>query len=144
MKKLLETLSAFVVSQVLGDHGEKAVEWLQNYCADPGMALPQALDKALADTWQAVQLALRGDSPGTWLRQKFASGAVKAVSAALKQVVESWGDDFRQACLRELKQAAADGPLADAEWQKQCAGFARLAAPEDFLSAARQALARDA
>jgi hypothetical protein len=112
-------LIAYALRQVIGDSADTVVGAVERYFTDRGRALPQALHKADESAWQALAIALAGDTKGIRDEiRRFLNG--KPFS------FEGTPDEFRKVCLVELKQARKDGLLSA---EQADARAVRLAAP---------------
>jgi hypothetical protein len=156
---VLQHLCSVALHQALGDGADGLINLLAGRVTDQGLRLTRALEAAADRAWKALEVALAGES--WWQQIKGALGAredqafarqVRAFldGAPLAELGEQ--GQFRQQCLRELRQAQRSGALAGAvnlpELARQAAGLARadpqalLRAQWGALSSAAQELQR--
>ncbi len=151
---LVSPLAAFGLRQVLGDGIENVAAAIGQHFRDHAQTLPTALRRAHDRTWQALAVALAGDSLLERIKVFFASGDDKGVREQLASFLRSNAASFagtpaeaRVACLEELRQLrksgrlSADG-LAAAEIGRQAGGLRCYGSGEDLIAAARQAVER--
>ncbi len=87
--RLLNHLVAFTLRQVLGETADTVNQWLASRLLDPSQALPKAIARASERTWQALAVALAGDSLIERLREFFARGEDKALREQLRLFLET-------------------------------------------------------
>jgi hypothetical protein len=158
---LPQRLAAFALSPLLqraldsiglmgGDRTVEAVAgFLNRQFFDQSRRLLAALQQANASAWQALEIALAGESLWTWLdraEDKAFRGQVRAfLEAAPLAGLPGDGQEFRQVCRRELRAARKAGFLdvaLDAGALATLAGdFARFADPQALLDAESRAIA---
>ena len=159
-------LAAIALREVAGSAGEAigykvggmaigaAVDFLIQRFTDQSHRLSDALELANGRAWQAVEIALAGDS--FWDRCKVAltRGEDQAFRRQVRAFLDitplaglpSHGPEFRQQCLREIRAARAaglltDGSLAPDELARQAGAFAGFTGPQALLDAETQAVA---
>jgi serine/threonine protein kinase len=158
---ILLNLSTLAVRQVLdgachavgivaGEHAfDGVVRFLSERFTDQSQRLPQALTKANASAWKALEIALAGESLWTWLD--------KAEHKAFRQQVRAFLDatplaglprhdaEFRSVCLRELRAARKAGVLTGGtlhphELARAAGAFARFSDSQSLLNAEWEAV----
>jgi hypothetical protein len=138
-------------SKAVGVDGDAAFQAVQTYFTDHSGRLSRALQNANERAWQALELALGGES--FWERCKLF--AARAEDKAFGLQVRAFLDaaplpelagkaKFRQAALDELRAARKAGLLTgDApepqELARRAGAFARFSDPESILKQERQA-----
>ncbi len=132
--------------------GEKTVQgvvdFLSRHFRDHSLTLTTAMQKANDHAWRAMEVALAGESLWNWLD--------KADNKAFRQHVRTFLEttpldglpghvpQFRQKCLKELrearKQGLLGGSLEPSALAQHVGEFARFSDPESVLNAEWQAL----
>lgn len=83
----------------------------QRWLSDPGSKLPQAIAQAGEQSWQALELALNGDTLSGKLQQIVTAKRVYAIAVQLEHRLQHRGIPFRRQCLAQLQQARRVGDL---------------------------------
>jgi hypothetical protein len=159
------SLSALALRQVLGgicraaglEAGAAAVEAVTETIVrrftDHSQRLAVALQKASDSAWRALEVSLAGDSWWQRVQRAFARAEDRAfreqVAAFLKATplagLSGHGEEFREQCLRELRQARSrsllDDPAPPEELAASAGRFAAFTDPHAFLEAEWQAVA---
>ncbi len=154
---LVQHLSVVALRQVLdgackavGFLGtEAAVDFLTSHFIDHSQRLTRALHHAHQRAWQALEIALAGESLWSWLDRTEDKALRRQVRAFLDVTplagLPGHGPEFRQAALRELRKvrkakALAAGSLDPRELARQAGAFARFSDPQALLEAEWQAI----
>lgn len=118
----LTPLAAYGIRQVLGDGIERVAAAIHDLFRDHSQTLPAALQRAHKQSWQALEVALAGNSLADRFKGLFSSGDTKAIRELVQQFVRTVGDplagtpdQFRTACLAELKRLRESGSLNQLE-----------------------------
>ncbi|MFO0877452.1 MAG: protein kinase [Gemmataceae bacterium] len=116
---LVRSLIGYGLRQVIGPASEEVLGFVEQRFTDPSQALPRALARANERAWQALAIALAGDSLLDQLRVFFSAGDEKAIRAHLRAFLEHCplpGElsalPFRRLCLDELKQLRKSDELS--------------------------------
>ncbi len=124
LKSIAEPLIAVGLRSVLSIPVEGAIDWVKQRFTDHSEALPKAIAAANDRAWQALALALAGDSLLDTIFGRFRDSDMKAVRAQIRAFVDNSdsGLELSPAGLRvkaceELNQLRRAGRLgADVEW----------------------------
>lgn len=143
-------LISFVLRQLVN----QAVDFLQQRLIDPSQKLPKTLTKANDRAWQALAVALAGDSLVDKVKNWFKATAderafaeqVRLFLAGVSSNLRHAPEDFRQRCLADLNRARQAGSLSAAnappkELVQQTARFQRFADPTGMVKGAEQVMA---
>jgi hypothetical protein len=160
---LVGTLIGFGLRQVVGvvagdEAGEltgkvagAVIQLVEQHFTDHSQSLPKALAKANDRAWQALSIALAGDTFLDKIKVFFASGDDKGIREQVlvflqdkKIGLEGTSADFRKKCLAELnlaKQAGllSAGNLSSHDIARQTASFRRFGDPKAMVDGAEQA-----
>src|SRR5262245_17223033 len=113
---VLQILSALALRQVIGDGAEGISRLLGDWLGNPDQRLIRALHRANDSAWRAVEIALAGESLWTRLDRSDARASrehIRAFLAALPLSELDGHADYRQQCLRELREARKKGWLLE-------------------------------
>jgi tRNA A-37 threonylcarbamoyl transferase component Bud32 len=147
---ILPILSALALRQLLNclpepSEGVGAVAgFLRDRFSDSSQRLPAALRRASERSWKALEIALAGESLGSFLERTEDRAFRQQVRAFLDATplagLPGHGPEFRQECLRELRAARRaglllDGRLEAAELAEKAADLARYSDPQARLEA---------
>jgi serine/threonine protein kinase len=152
--KLVGSLVCFGLRQVLDVGADEVVEAVEQHFTDHAETLPRALRRANDRTWQALAVALGGDS---WFdrvkRWIIADKDQRAFREQVRKFLDAKGVAFNGSppnlhdrCLEELQQAMRAGDLSaegltPQEVGRETAGFAKYADPQGLVTGAEQAVA---
>ena len=100
-----KNLVYFGLRQVIGEGVDELADIVKSHFCDPSRTLPKALQSANEKAWQALELALVGDSLSGKFKTFFTSAQMKAITSQVDAVLDEKGKDFRKRCLQELKTA---------------------------------------
>jgi formylglycine-generating enzyme required for sulfatase activity len=112
-------LVCFGLAQALGEGAERLIGVVRDRCADHTQALPRALARANDRAWQALALALAGDSVFDGVARLFTTRDARALREQIQPFLarsaahfDQTPADFRKTCLAELQDARHKGLLA--------------------------------
>jgi serine/threonine protein kinase len=125
---------------------ESAIGRLQHHLTDQSQKLTKALLAANERAWQALEIALAGESFWSRCRVAFSSGDNKAFREQVRTFLDGvslpvFTDParFREQCLRELHEARKAGILDEgidaSTLARQAGAFARFSDPQALLDA---------
>jgi hypothetical protein len=153
LRPLLGALGDKYKGQLVGGAGDAAMNYVRSRFADPSQKLGNALRTARDRAWQALEIALAGDSWWQRCQVLFSSGDTRAFRRQVRAFLDAsplaglpgQGPEFRDECLRELRAARQAGLLAGErldgnQLAGQAAAFARFADPESLVEAEWQAV----
>jgi tetratricopeptide (TPR) repeat protein len=128
--------------------GEAAIDGVVNFLTerftDQSQRLPAALHRSNEHAWKALEIALAGESIWTWLDRAENKAFRQQVRAFLDVAplagLPGHGPEFRQQCLKELRDARKAGVLTGGSLDprslaQQAGAFARFADPQSLLDA---------
>ncbi len=146
-------LIAFGIRQVLDIAIDDVRAAVEQRFTDHSQTLPRALARANERSWQAVGVALAGDGFLDRVKVFFASGDDRGIREQVRLFLQDSAvsfdgspAEFRDACLRDLKNARKSGLLAagqllPAEIARQAAAFRRHADAQGLVAEAHRAVA---
>ena len=82
---LMTTLVGLGIKQVVGESVDAVVAGIAGWFNDPSQELPRAIERATDRAWDAVALALAGDTLLGKVRQALASGMDDAVADHIRR-----------------------------------------------------------
>lgn len=152
---IIHHLSTLALKQVLDGAckalglvaGEKIVDqvigFLTSRFSDQSLKLTRALQQANTNAWRALEMALAGESLWSWLdkaeHRAFREQVRNFLAATPLAGLPGHGPEFRQVCLREMrearKQGLLDGNLEPAALAQDTGQFARFSDPQTLLDA---------
>lgn len=147
LRQVVKAGEQFLIPNAVIRAGEKAIDWIENYCKNPTQALPKAILAANDQLWRAVELSLAGDQLTGKVRLWLASGRAKGVTVPLQAMANAKTPAFRRDCLLELRQARRVGdltPAFGAPLATLSQGFAPAGSPEVLLADAQRLIAEGA
>src|ERR1051325_3772509 len=145
-----------VIGTVAGDEATEAagtvVKVVEKRFTDHSQKLPKALARANDRAWQALSIALAGDTFLDKIKVFFASGDDKGIREQVRLFLqdknigfEGTSNDVRKKCLTELTKAKKAGLLSAqkliaSEVGQQAARFQRYADPKGMVDGAEQVI----
>lgn len=147
---LVNKLIGFGLRQVIGDVIDHVGDFVEMRFTDHSQTLPKALARANDRAWQALGIALAGDTFVDKLKVLFASGDDKGIREQVRRFLqdktigfEGTPAEFRKISLAELNQARKAGLLSAQnliarEVGQQAAKFQRYADPKGMVDGAEQ------
>jgi tetratricopeptide (TPR) repeat protein len=135
----------------MGDGAGRLLDVFTGHFADQGQRVVQALHSAIDRAWKALEVALAGDSLWERVAGRLSRREDHAFSLQVRSFLQAHplteltgNDDFRQRCLRELRQARGARVLTgggiDPGALAGQAGLLARAEPQAILQAQWQAL----
>ena len=143
--------------EALGRVSGSIIQAVEKHFKDHSNTLPKALARANDRAWQAVSIALAGDSFLDQIKRFFASSDDKGIREQVRLflqdqsiVFEGTATDFRKQCLTELNQAKKAGVLTAPNFSsievdevaRQAASFRRYADPKGMLDEAEHVISQ--
>jgi hypothetical protein len=125
------------------------IQVVEQHFTDHSQTLPKALARANDRAWQALSIALAGDSFLDKIKAFFASGDDQGIREQVRHflqdrtVVCQEPEDFRKKCLAELNQAKKAGLLtahsvSSKDVARQTASYQRYANPKGMVDGAEK------
>jgi hypothetical protein len=149
---IVSSLIGFGLRQIIGEGALPVVSAIEQRFRDHSQTLPKALARAHDRAWQALGVALAGDSFLDRVKLFFASGDDKGIREQVQLFLKDNGlsfegtpPEFAQACLEELKDLRKSGLLVSEgcpveEIARQAANWQRYTEPQRLIEGARQAV----
>jgi len=153
LRQAIGAVAGDAAGQTAGEAADSVIQRVERHYTDHSQTLPKALARANDRAWQALSIALAGD---TLLEQIsrffFASGDDKGIREQVRLFLldktigyEEMPGDFRKKCLSELTQAKKAGLLtvqnpSQKDVAQQTANFQRYGDPKGMLDGAEQAV----